>query len=156
MRLVGSVLYGADAAVAAYVAARIPHASEGFGACAALGVVRGSALVGGIVYHNWRGRDIEVSAAFDRADWARPAVLRRLFAYPFEQLGCARMTAVTGAKNRRARRFLAGLGFVREGIARQALADDEDAIIFGLLHAECRFLKGHRHGLENPEDTRRA
>ena len=156
MQLVGPVLYGADAAVAAYVAARIPHAGEGFGACAALGVVRGGALLGGIVYHNWRGRDIEVSAAFDRADWARPAVLRCLFAYPFEQLGCARMTAVTGQRNDRARRFLSGIGFVREGVARRALADDEDAIIFGLLRAECRFLKGHGHGIENPENTCRT
>jgi RimJ/RimL family protein N-acetyltransferase len=155
MRLLGPILYGADDAVAGFVAARIPHAGEGFGACTALGVVRDGRLTGGIVYHNWRGRDIEVSAAFERADWARPSVLRALFAYPFDQLGCARMTALTGRANGRARRFLEGVGFVREGVARQALADDHDMMIYGMLRRECRFLKGYDHGIQDPQDPRR-
>ena len=139
--LVGSVLYGADMLIADMVASRIPHVgARGFGACAAIGVVRSGRLIGGVVWHNFRGHDIEVSAAFDRADWARPSTLSRLFAYPFVQLSCARITALTGRKNKRTRRFLRGIGFREEGVIRRGLDGREDAVIYGMLRSECRVL----------------
>ena len=73
---------------------------------ATLGVVANGRIVGGALFFNWRGHDIEVAAAFEGRPWARPATLRTLFAYPFVQLGCVRATALTARGNRRARRVL--------------------------------------------------
>jgi hypothetical protein len=137
--LVGSVLFGADDAVVRFVQARIrgleigPHRH-------ALGVVRGGALAAGIVFHNWRRTDVEIVAAADSPAWAYPATLRTLFFYPFVTLGCVRVTAIVGRRNRRSRAFVAGLGFRLEGVIRRGLDGRQDAFVYGLLREECRFL----------------
>lgn len=147
--LVGSLLLGADQFIAEYVRQRIPQMREAgasFGPYTAIGVVRRGVLLGGVVYHNFRTWDVEVSVAFDRADWCLPKTLRGLFSYPFDQLGCVRMTAITPRSNEHTRAFLEGLGFKLEGVARKAVSGREDAFIFGILREECRFLKGNVNG----------
>lgn len=142
-QLIGSILIGADQAVADLIALQLPgFAPEKF---TAIGVVRSGRVVGGVAYHNFRQRNIEVTAAFDDPRWALPGTLRALFVYPFETLGCVRMTAVIGRKNKRSRRFCEGLGFRLEGVARRAFDGKQDAMIYGLLREECRFL-GIGHG----------
>jgi RimJ/RimL family protein N-acetyltransferase len=138
--IVGSVLFGADEIVLPLVKSRLPIE---FGPCVALGVVRRGALIGGVVYHGYRpdDGDINVSAAFDRPDWAYPQTLRTLFAYPFVQLGCERITAVVARKNKRSRKLIEGLGFKLEGVARRAFGRKDDAILYGLLRRDCRFLR---------------
>src|SRR5262245_45794654 len=149
---VGSILLGDDRAVAALVAAKIPAlVLDKF---VALGVVRQNRLVGGIVYHNFRGCDVEVVSAFDDARWALPGTLRALFAYPFETLKCVRITAIVARGNKRARRLCEGLGFRFEGVARRAIDGKQDAIIYGMLRQECRWIRKERHGQE--EHSRRA
>lgn len=132
--------YGAP--VAAWVAARIPHVGDAarFGPCAAIGFVRGHALCAGAVFTNYRGHDIELSFAAADPRWARRGSLRAVFHYPFRQLGCARVTAVTGRANARARRLTAGLGFTLEGVIRRGLDGRDDALVFGMLREECRWL----------------
>lgn len=150
---VGSVLFGADEMIAAFVAERIAGVDRGlFGErlpdgrlpYAALGVVRGNVLLGGVVYSKYlsypAGGVIQVSLAFDRADWAYPATLRTLFAYPFLQLGCVRMEASIAARNKRARRFIKGLGFTEEGKHPLRWQGNETAFSYGLLRQDCRFL----------------
>lgn len=139
--LVGSVLFGDDEAVTEFVRARIPHMQNGFGPCTALGVVRGGHLVAGVVYYNYRGFEIHVGAAADRASWALPKTLTTLFFYPLEQLGCVRMTAITGRNNKRTRRFLKGLGFKEEGVHLLGLDGRTDAISYGMLKKDCRWLR---------------
>ena len=58
-----------------------------------------------------------------------------LRSYPFDQLACHRLTAITPKKARAARRFLDHFGFKREGVVRRAFGED-DAIVSGLLKAE--------------------
>jgi hypothetical protein len=142
MRIEGGVLYGADEAVAAMVAERLPHVGEkGFGPCAALGVVRRGDLVGGVVFSMFRGHDVQVHMAFDRADWAFPSTLRRLYAYPFTQLGCIRMTAPIGRKNKAMRKLAEYLGFELEGVMRKGLSPSEDLCLYGQLAKNCRWVK---------------
>jgi len=139
--LVGSVLFGADDIVTEMVRLRIPHMRESsFGPCTALGVVRRGELIGGAVFHNYRGHDIEMSAAFDRPDWCLPQTVRTLFSYPFVQLGCIRMTTITGRRNKRARSANERNGFKLEGVARRALDGREDAFIYSMLREECRWI----------------
>lgn len=139
------LLWGAsqDAAgqyVGGFVAARIAHLRDpaAFGAYAACGVVSGAgALVGGVVFNNYLPAygSIEASFAADRRDWLTRAVITAMLAYPFQQLGCQRLTAVTPRKAASARRFLEKFGFRREGLVRRGFGSD-DAVISGLLRAE--------------------
>ena len=152
-RIDGSLLVGADRLVSDFVRARIPHMrDQHFSPHVAIGVIRNGQLCGGVVFHSLRtchGKplDIEMSAAFDDPRWCLPATLRKLFAYPFIQLGCIRMTTITGRKNKRARRIDVGLGFQLEGVARKAIDGKEDAMIYGMLRSDCRFIpKENRHG----------
>lgn len=142
--LVGSVLYGADAHVVDFVKRRIPHMRDrDFGPASALGVVdQDGIILGGVVFHAYRPQDgdIEMSAAFDHPRWAMPQTLRHLFRYPFVQLNCIRMTTITPRGNKRARRFDEGLGFKLEGVLRKAVSG-QDAMIYGMLRSECRWLK---------------
>jgi RimJ/RimL family protein N-acetyltransferase len=149
--IVGSILIGADEMVSAMVAARIPHVS--FDRYTALGVVRRGALIGGAVYHNYVGHDIQVSIAFDSPGWALPGTLRALFDYPFNQLGCRRMTAMVGRRNKRSRKICEGLGFKLEGVHLKGLDGEQDVFSYGLLKEHCRWIKEREHG---KIDTRRT
>lgn len=116
---------------------RAPH-----NAFAALGVVRRGKIAAGVVFHNYRpGIDLEVSLAADDPSWAHPAILRRLFAYPFHQLGVVRLTCIIARKNKRCRRFSEGLGWKLEGTHRKAYDGKDDAMSYGMLPSDCRFLE---------------
>jgi RimJ/RimL family protein N-acetyltransferase len=139
------IWYGDDAEIATWVHARIPHMPTGFanmktiGICADDGSPRGA-----VVYHEYRGNDIQMSCAADSRRWLTHDILRVLFAYPFEQLGVDRVTACVPASNRHTRRFVEGIGFQVEGIMRQGFRGD-DCVIYGLLRAECKWIKGENH-----------
>jgi RimJ/RimL family protein N-acetyltransferase len=140
--MVGPVLFGADDMVAAFVKARIPHMQNSdFGQFTALGVVRDGTLLGGVVYNNYNHHDIHASYAFDSPKWCTRSVLRTLFAYPFKQLGCVRMTAIIGRKNKHARKMIDRLGFKLEGTCRKAADGHTDAMIYGLLARECKWFQ---------------
>jgi RimJ/RimL family protein N-acetyltransferase len=143
--LVGSILLGAEDVVVPYIKSRVPYTESGFGPCVAFGVVRRGQLIGGVVYYNYRpdDGDIMVVVAFDRPDWCLPQTLRALFDYPFNYLGCGRMTAAIARKNKRSRKLTEGLGFKLEGVARRAFGREDDAVLYGLLRDECRFLRNN-------------
>lgn len=142
--IVGSLLIGADEMVAEMVRQLTPvsHVRElGFGPCVAFGIVRRGQLIGGVVFNNYRGHDIHMSVAFEGKGSFLPGAVRALCEYPFEQLGCRRVTAITGKKNKRARKILERIGFTLEGVAKHGLDGFEDAMIFGLLRENCKWLK---------------
>lgn len=97
-------------------------------------------FVGGIVFTNFRGTDCEVSCAAETPAAWRPTVMAAVFTYVFKQLGCVRCTSITTKKNKRARGFLEGLGFQLEGNVRLGYDGKIDALIYGLLARECRYL----------------
>jgi RimJ/RimL family protein N-acetyltransferase len=131
---------GRDAEVAAWVAARIPQ-MEGpgdFGPYVAIGVESEAGRpLGGVVFSNFLPRygSIEASFASDHPRWLTRPLIRQIMSYPFGQLGCARITAVTPRRARAARRFLDAFGFRREGLVRKGFGTD-DAVISGLLRRE--------------------
>jgi hypothetical protein len=140
--VVGSILIGADELVGEMVRSRIPHMRGAtWGACTALGVVRRGVLVGGVVYHNYRGFDIQMSCAFDQVGWALPGTVRALFTYPFDDLKVARVTSVVGRRNKKSKKLVTDLGFRLEGVAIKGLDGHEDAFVFGLLKENCKWLR---------------
>ena len=159
--MVGPVLFGADDLVAAFVKTRIPQVGEaGFKEYTALGVVRNGKMLGGVVYHAYSGFDIQASYAFDSPSWASRPVLRTLFAYPFVQLGCVRMTGIASRKNKHARDMMDRLGFKLEGVHRKAADGKVDAISYGMLKNECRWIAspgGHaKKGPVNGQEIAKA
>jgi hypothetical protein len=124
------------------VKSRIPHMQgESWGPFVALGVVRRGTLLGGFIYNEYRKHDIQLSAAFDRPGWALPGTLRALFSYPFNELGVARISAVTSIKNKKARKALVDIGFSLEGKHPKAISGLEDAVSYGMLRSDCKWIR---------------
>ena len=145
-RIIGSILIGADELVGEMVRSRIPYMRESsWGPFTTLGVVKDGVLVGGVVYHDYRGFNCQISAAFDKP-WACRSTLRALGDYPFNQLGCIRLTMVIGRKNKKAKKIANALGFTLEGVLKRGLDGSEDAFIWGLLKDDCRWIKERNNG----------
>lgn len=133
---------GEDALIARWVAERIPEMrGQSFGKDAvAIGVIGGpdgADLLGAVVFanHQAKFRAIEWSAAAITANWLNREIINDIMRYPFEQLGCVRITAVIARKNHRARAFHERFGFRREGLLRRGFGGD-DAVIYGLLRSD--------------------
>lgn len=131
------ILCGHDAAVARWVGDKV--GIEDFGACRAIGIIEGNEIIAGIVYNQFRNANIEMTIASTSPRWCRRETLKFLFAYPFIQLGCRRVTAATEATNQPVRAFLVRLGFRHEGNLRQWFGP-ADAAVYGMLRSECRWL----------------
>ena len=105
---------------------------EDFGPCETLAVVDETQLLAGVVYSNYRNASIEMSIATTTPRWASRRVIRELLNYPFVQLGCRRVHAMTSYDNKKAQRLLDVVGFVREGVLREAEQDGSDVVMYGL------------------------
>ena len=132
-----------DERVARWVAAHMPSFEFGSTPYTAIGLTDGSGtLICGCVYQNFTQVDIHMHvAALPGKRWLNRVFLGEGFRYPFEQLGCRRVTGLVPAKNLAAQRFDEHLGFVYEGRVRQVLPNGDDLLIYGMLREECRFLK---------------
>lgn len=141
------LLYGHSAEVADWVGRRIPYVAKRlardptvspFGAAQAIGVIDAAgSLIAGVVYHGYDPDcpSIEMSFAAATAKWLTRDLICELLRYPFEGLGCRRVTACTPRRATSARRFIDRFGFKREGCVRFAFGSDH-AIISGLLASE--------------------
>lgn len=97
-------------------------------------------LIAGVVYNWYRQANIEMTIASTSPRWCSRSVLRGLFWYPFEQMGLHRVTAVTEHTFQSTRAFLDRIGFRDEGIMRRAYRNGNDAVIYGMLREECRWI----------------
>jgi hypothetical protein len=103
-------------------------------------------FVAGVIVNNYSGHDCFVSAAAETPFAWHPRVRRAVSHYIFKQLGCKRCTAVVRKNNKRVRRFLERLGCTLEGNLRRGYDGKHDALIYGLLVEECRFLAADSEG----------
>lgn len=103
-------------------------------------------FVGGATISNYReaehGNDCELACAVENATAFRHGVFKAVFTYIFVHLKCVRVTCVTTKRNARARKFIEALGFVLEGCIRLGYDGRRDALIYGLLGKDCRYLEG--------------
>lgn len=133
------LLTGHDQAVATWVAAHlgIPIAPP----YVALGVIDASGtLIGGAVFHGHCGASIDVTI-YGPGALTRGA-LRATCQYVFGQLRCERLGAFCRRTNVPTRKLVERLGFRLEGVARSYWEEGRagDAMIYGMLKAECRWL----------------
>lgn len=103
-------------------------------------------------YHPVDSIDIHCASAAG-TNWLNRPFLRAAFRYPFLELGVRRLGTLVTETNERSLRFVRHLGFVQEGIAREAGPDGADIICFGMLKRECRFLTGPPPDIWGIEDV---
>ncbi|QFI66844.1 GNAT family N-acetyltransferase [Sinorhizobium alkalisoli] len=95
-------------AIGVFVASRIEGCERGFSDFTTLGVVEKGGvleqgrLIAGVVYHNYvpEAGVIELSAASSSKRWLTRAVLRAMFGYPFDEIGCQLAVLRVSEKNR--------------------------------------------------------
>ena len=94
--------------------------------------------VGAAIFNDYADRNIELTVygpgAFQRN------VCIWMARYCFIQNNCRRVTTRTAASNLYVRKLLEHHGWVKEGTLREWYSDD-DAIIYGLLRDDCKFLR---------------
>ncbi len=134
-----TLIIGQDAVISRWVGDRVGIAS--FGHCTAIGIAGTAGLIAGVVYNNYReGVGLEATIASTSPRWCNRATLAAIFGYPFDQVGCRRLTAITERKNQPVRAFLCRIGFREEGLLRHGFPSD-DAVVYGMLREECRWLR---------------
>lgn len=135
-------VYGRDEEVIAWVAPRLDERPDHFEGCTAIGLERDGELIAGVIYNFYTGSSISMNcAAIPGRMWLNRDFLFRVFAYPFIQLGCRRVTSFVRADNLDAMCFNLKLGFRIEGRVRQGCEDGTDMWMLGMLRNECRFLE---------------
>lgn len=145
------LVYGIDRTVLLWISERLPLIRPDFADhYNAIGVALEDRLIAGVMYSRYTGTNIEISMAASDPRWCTRGTLYFLLGYPFLQLGCQRITAVTGEDQLDNQRFFERLGFRWEGILREALPERKNALIFGLLAGECRWTKHRRLAPPDP------
>jgi ribosomal protein S18 acetylase RimI-like enzyme len=110
----------------------------------AIGVAHKGQIVAAAVYTSFCHPDIHVTFVTSSPRWASPGAVRTIIRYPFLQLHCKRVTAITAVSNAAARAFLQRLGFKSEGLHPDALPEG-DAVSYGLLLRDAeRWLRAER------------
>lgn len=135
------ILAGQRELVAAWVSGRIRFQEPFITGYEALGALdHAGNLIGGFVYSEFRrfpqGGIVAICAAGECGWLSRGNLKVFLGSYPFGQLGCHKIHATVAKNNRRARRVIERLGFKNEGLIREGLGINRDAILYGLLAHE--------------------
>lgn len=100
------------------------------------------------------GGDIRVTIYADSPEWCRKEIIRALFIYPFDFLGCSRITAVIKDGNERSMKLCKGLGFKKEGVLRRGYNGKSNCTVLGMLREECKWL--NRGNAEDETSTSRV
>jgi len=87
-------------------------------------------IVAAFVFQNWTRHDIEMSVA---AVSIPRTLLRAVYRYTVEQLGCRRVTFRIRSSDFKTQESAQRLGAKWEGRVRRFYSDSEDAVILGIL-----------------------
>lgn len=116
----------------------------GFGAvwpdAAGYGFLDNGNLVGAVVFTEFTGRDVHVHVASQDSGWCQRRYLKFIAEYAFVHCGVHRASAITNETNEKAEKFCRMWGFKEEGRLREYFEDGRDAIVWGILKHECRYL----------------
>ena len=134
-----NMIFGDD--VVEWVQMQMPG-QLGFDKPFGVGLLKQGQLVCAVVYDNYRPQVKSICASIAISD---PAALNRkfirsIFQYPFNELGCNRITCMIETNNVKSIKLCSRLGFEREGELRQASINGNNLYIYGMLRTECRWL----------------
>lgn len=110
------------------------------GSCTAIGRIKNGELIGGVLYEQYNGANVQAHIAGEGKGWLDREFLWIMFDYPFNQLGVKRITGIVPSSNAAARKFDENLGFVQEAVLEDAHPDG-DLIVYRMRRDECRWLR---------------
>lgn len=147
-------VYGHDHLVAQFVASLIPdlHGRQLAQASKTFGVIdEDGRLIAGMVYHNWSPESgtIEMSGAATEPRWLTVETLRRMYVYPYLQLGCQMTYMRVAADNERLLRQLAAFNYSFILLPRM-LGKDRDMVLAQLTFeawADNKVCRRYQHHL---------
>lgn len=125
-----NLIYNQQDRVAEWVSNRLPGQQYTFNRCVTIGIERDSELTGGVVFFDWfpTWKNVYVAIAGE-GEFLTRRILRCLYAFPFTQLGCERVTVLINEQNRLAVNLVLRIGFCLEGVMRGT----PNCLVFGLL-----------------------
>lgn len=137
-----TLIHGSDKEVAAWVSKQLFNDPDCFDDKArAIGVMSEGQLIAGIVYTNYQPEIlIEMSIASIDRRWATRHNIRAFFEYPFIKLGLKRVQTLCSAQEGDVMLFNTRLGFKKEGYHPCAWHNGTDAVSFGMLKQNCRWI----------------
>ncbi len=143
------LVYGQSAIVSQWVALAMkdPAYSRGFGNCTAIGVAENGDLIGGTVFHQYSPEAgiIEMSSAAVSPRWLAPKMIRAIFGYVFDQIGCQAVVMRIAESNSRMLNISDRFGFTRYRIPRLC-GRDEALFVCVLTDDEWRNHRIHKLG----------
>ena len=126
--------------VVEWIAERIGDHGNFGPATRGIGWLNAGAIVAGVAYAEWNGRNVVCHIASDGSRrWATRAYLRTIFDYPFNQLAVERITCPVGEGNRESRRFVQHLGFTLETTLEQAHPTG-DLLVYRMWKGDCKWI----------------
>ena len=135
--LVGRILLYADEFVASWIEQQTgdrfnpPYTAFGI-------VDPDGQMSGAVIFSAASEADVEMSIVAPKR--LSRGVMRVIARYAFDTAGFNRITVRTRASSLRVRGCIEKAGFRQEGVLRSYYRDGDDAIIYGLLVSECRWL----------------
>lgn len=138
------------AAVCQYVSQRIWDQARNFGQGTAMVVIEDGRAVAAVIFHNFdrEAGVIEFSGASDNKRWLTRPVIREIFGYIFNDLGCQATVARVDEDNKPLARILKAYGFESYIIPRLRGREKSEAV-FVLTDDAWRsngFHKEHEYG----------
>lgn len=109
-----------------------------------IGIIEDEKILGVIIFCNYDGNNIFVHTALDTPRACQRKVIKLMFNYIFNQIGCNRATATCDNDNSKVKKLIKGLGFEKEGLMKNAMQIDEtyvDAAVYGILKENCQWVK---------------
>jgi len=103
-----------------------------------IGMLKDGMLVAGMAYERYSGPNVNVHIAI--AGRVTREFWHAVSKYPFEELGCVRVTAIVLASNKRIRNLMVNIGFELEGTMKNAGQDGGDLLMYVLWRDKCRML----------------
>lgn len=106
-----------------------------------LGLMRDGEMVCGVLYEGFNGVNVWMHVAAEPGRrWLVRDYLRYCFHYPFNEMGCRRVSGYVEASNLEAQRFDEHLGFRREAVLQGAASDGGDVILYVMRKEDCRYV----------------
>lgn len=136
--------FGLEDHIGTYLSAHFPELMQAgeYKPHRAVGFVDDEGLLIGAVGLNWINPwDAELSIHLDKPACLSRAILRQLFSICFHEFKLVRLTCHVRKSNKRARKFVERLGWKIEGTKRKGFDGKRDAIVYGLIRDDCRWIR---------------
>lgn len=106
-----------------------------------IGLVSDGEMIAGVLYEGFTGHNIWMHvAAKPGRKWLNREFLKVCFEYPFNDLGCRRVSGWVEDSNIEAKRFDEHLGFKQEARLRGAARDGGDVCLYVMWREDCRYV----------------